>query len=57
MKTITDDPKEFFETGGWSFLDPESENEGDGNDSDESAEDEVYEVNSIFQISSTSFCS
>lgn len=27
MKTIQEDPKEFFETGGWSFLDPESESE------------------------------
>ena len=25
MKTINDDPKGFFEQGGWSFLDPESE--------------------------------
>ena len=24
MKTITDDPEGFFESGGWSFLDPES---------------------------------
>lgn len=25
MKTIVDDPEGFFEQGGWSFLDPESE--------------------------------
>ena len=25
MKTITDDPEAFFDTGGWTFLDPESD--------------------------------
>ena len=25
MKTINDDPEGFFESGGWSFLDPESD--------------------------------
>ncbi len=25
MKAINDDPEGFFDTGGWSFLDPESE--------------------------------
>jgi nucleosome binding factor SPN SPT16 subunit len=25
MKTITEDPEGFFDGGGWSFLDPESE--------------------------------
>ena len=25
MKTINDDPEGFFDSGGWSFLDPESE--------------------------------
>lgn len=25
MKTITDDPDGFFDNGGWTFLDPESE--------------------------------
>ena len=33
MKTIVDDPEGFFESGGWSFLDPESDGEGD-DDSD-----------------------
>lgn len=42
MKTITDDPKGFFEQGGWTFLDPESGSEDEGDD-DESEEDEVYE--------------
>uniref|UniRef100_A0A8C4QNY3 FACT complex subunit n=1 Tax=Eptatretus burgeri TaxID=7764 RepID=A0A8C4QNY3_EPTBU len=44
MKTITSDPESFFEQGGWSFLDPESDGSehGDGLDSDEMAEDETY---------------
>ena len=25
MKTILDDPEGFFDNGGWSFLDPESD--------------------------------
>ncbi len=25
MKTINDDPEGFFDNGGWSFLDPESD--------------------------------
>ena len=28
MKTINDDPEGFFDSGGWSFLDPESEVKG-----------------------------
>ena len=28
MKTINDDHEEFFEAGGWKFLDPESDAEG-----------------------------
>lgn len=43
MKTITDDPKSFFETGGWTFLDPESDTEVEGEGMDESEEDEAYE--------------
>lgn len=43
MKTITDDPKAFFETGGWTFLDPESDSEVEGEGMDESEEDEAYE--------------
>uniref|UniRef100_A0A4W5MBF3 FACT complex subunit n=1 Tax=Hucho hucho TaxID=62062 RepID=A0A4W5MBF3_9TELE len=41
MKTIVDDPEGFFEQGGWSFLDPESEGEGAEDDS-ESGEDETF---------------
>lgn len=47
MKTITDDPDGFFENGGWTFLDPESDTEEAGQDSDESQEDEVYEPTDI----------
>lgn len=44
MKTITDDPDGFFENGGWSFLDPESGDEGgaDAEDDDEDGEDEEF---------------
>lgn len=44
MKTITDDPEGFFENGGWTFLDPESDDEA-GQSDDEEEEDEPYEVN------------
>jgi len=40
MKTIVDDPEGFFESGGWSFLDPESDGEDD--DDDDSDEDETF---------------
>uniref|UniRef100_A0A1L8E2L1 FACT complex subunit n=1 Tax=Nyssomyia neivai TaxID=330878 RepID=A0A1L8E2L1_9DIPT len=44
MKTIVDDPEGFFENGGWTFLDPESDGEEEGGGaSEESEEDEVYE--------------
>lgn len=43
MKTITDDPEGFFESGGWTFLDPESDGENANNRSDESEEDDAYE--------------
>uniref|UniRef100_UPI00358DD996 FACT complex subunit SPT16-like n=1 Tax=Myxine glutinosa TaxID=7769 RepID=UPI00358DD996 len=44
MKTIIDDPEGFFEQGGWSFLNPDSEH-GSGDDLGESeseVEDETY---------------
>lgn len=41
MKTIVDDPEGFFESGGWSFLDPES---GSEDDDDEDEEDEEFKV-------------
>ncbi|KFB51536.1 AGAP006817-PA-like protein [Anopheles sinensis] len=43
MKTITDDPDGFFENGGWTFLDPESEGEGAPNSETEDEEDDAYE--------------
>ncbi|KAI1297269.1 FACT complex subunit spt16 [Halotydeus destructor] len=46
MKTITDDPEGFFDQGGWSFLDPESDAEG-GDDDDEDEEDEVYDPTDV----------
>merc|ERR1719228_1379778 len=42
MKTIVDDPEGFFESGGWNFLDPESDGEDD--DDDDSDEDETFNV-------------
>lgn len=47
MKTITDDPEGFFEQGGWTFLDPESDGEEGENESAESEEDEAYEPTDI----------
>ncbi|XP_063704152.1 FACT complex subunit spt16 [Culicoides brevitarsis] len=43
MKTITDDPEGFFEQGGWSFLDPESDAENGAADDSEDEEDDAYE--------------
>ncbi|BES95500.1 FACT complex subunit (SPT16/CDC68) [Nesidiocoris tenuis] len=42
MKTITDDPEGFFESGGWTFLDPESDEDEEAVD-DEEEEDEAFE--------------
>lgn len=49
MKTITDDPEGFFENGGWTFLDPESDEE-EGAADEEEEEDEPYEVNAQYLI-------
>ncbi|KAJ3655182.1 hypothetical protein Zmor_014319 [Zophobas morio] len=43
MKTITDDPDGFFENGGWTFLDPESDEEEQAHDEETEDEDEAYE--------------
>lgn len=43
MKTITDDPVGFFDNGGWTFLDPESEGEDAGANDSEDEEDDPYE--------------
>ncbi|KAL3860233.1 hypothetical protein ACJMK2_010387 [Sinanodonta woodiana] len=45
MKTITDDPEGFFDSGGWSFLSPESDVEAE--EDDEEDEDEVYEPSDL----------
>lgn len=42
MKTITDDPEGFFDNGGWSFLDPDSDG-SEGDDDDEEEEDDQYQ--------------
>lgn len=44
MKTIVEDPEGFFEQGGWTFLDPGSDEEADQHGEDSSNEDEAYEV-------------
>ncbi|ESO89772.1 hypothetical protein LOTGIDRAFT_124718 [Lottia gigantea] len=46
MKTITDDPEGFFDNGGWTFLDPESDAEG-GNDDDSDEDDGAFEPSDI----------
>ncbi|CAG9854847.1 unnamed protein product [Phyllotreta striolata] len=46
MKTITDDPEGFFESGGWTFLDPESDVE-EAPDEESEDEDEVYEPTDV----------
>lgn len=51
MKTITDDPTGFFESGGWTFLDPESDEEavrgGGGEDDETEDEDETFEPTDV----------
>jgi nucleosome binding factor SPN SPT16 subunit len=44
MKTITDDPEGFFESGGWSFLEPDSDSEAEVEDDEEEEEDETFQV-------------
>ena len=45
MKTIIDDPEGFFESGGWSFLDPNSGSEAEGDEDDDlDSEDEEFKV-------------
>ncbi|XP_063983531.1 FACT complex subunit spt16 isoform X1 [Diachasmimorpha longicaudata] len=47
MKTITEDPEGFFESGGWTFLDPESDAENEEVDDEEEEEDDAYEPTDI----------
>ncbi|MBW0475539.1 hypothetical protein O181_015254 [Austropuccinia psidii MF-1] len=52
MKTVTDDPYEFFKEGGWSFLNSQSDDEDEGAQSDDN--DSVFEVSDdIYNSSST----
>lgn len=44
MKTITDDPEGFFDSGGWTFLDPESDAENEEVEDEDEEEDDAYEV-------------
>ncbi|KAJ8921061.1 hypothetical protein NQ315_015857 [Exocentrus adspersus] len=46
MKTITDDPEGFFESGGWTFLDPESDEE-EAPEEESEDEDEVYQPSDV----------
>lgn len=50
MKTVNEDPAQFFKDGGWKFLEPESDDDSDGSDSasefemsEEDFEDEASE--------------
>lgn len=43
MKTITDDPEGFFESGGWTFLDPESDEEENAQEEETEDEDDTYQ--------------
>jgi nucleosome binding factor SPN SPT16 subunit len=44
MKTIVDDPEGFFDQGGWTFLEPESDSESkDADDDISDEEDDAYE--------------
>lgn len=49
MKTILDDPEDFFANGGWGFLDPD-ENEGDEDNADSVIEDEEYRPDSEEEV-------
>ncbi|XP_065915341.1 FACT complex subunit SPT16-like [Dysidea avara] len=46
MKTIMDDPTGFFETGGWGFLEPDSDEERGSNDGDSDADSDEYNPSS-----------
>ncbi|KAF4519024.1 hypothetical protein B566_EDAN009787 [Ephemera danica] len=51
MKTIVEGSEDFFESGGWSFLDPESDGEEkEKGDSDEDEEDDAYEPSDIESV-------
>ncbi|KAK6982924.1 FACT complex subunit SPT16-like isoform X1 [Biomphalaria glabrata] len=43
MKTITDDPEGFFDNGGWTFLDPDSEGDDEKEEEDSEDEDDTFQ--------------
>ncbi|KXJ75453.1 hypothetical protein RP20_CCG011705 [Aedes albopictus] len=47
MKIMTKGPDGFFDNGGWTFLDPESDGKGKPNDDTEDKEDDAYEPTKI----------
>lgn len=51
MKTVTDDPYEFFKEGGWSFLNSQSDGEDEDGNSDD--EDSAFEVSDDIYDSSS----
>lgn len=53
MKTITDDPEGFFDSGGWTFLDPESDGE-QAQVSESEEEDDAYEPTDLESVSEES---
>lgn len=54
MKTITDDPEGFFESGGWTFLDPESDNEQEAQEEETEDEDDTFEPSDVESVSEES---
>ncbi|KAL1500922.1 hypothetical protein ABEB36_006341 [Hypothenemus hampei] len=53
MKTITDDPEGFFDNGGWTFLDPESDEE-EVEEEESEDEDEAYQPSDLESVSEES---
>ncbi|XP_050517919.1 FACT complex subunit spt16 isoform X2 [Diabrotica virgifera virgifera] len=51
MKTITDDPEGFFDSGGWTFLDPESDEE-QAKEEESEEEDEAYQPSDLEEVGS-----
>merc|ERR1719431_162295 len=46
MKTINDNPEDFFENGGWSFLEPTSEDEAEGEEEASDSDDAEFKPDS-----------
>jgi len=46
MKTINDNPEDFFENGGWSFLEPTSDDEGEGEEEESDSDDAEFKPDS-----------